>query len=294
MNIQKIFTKLRNEINNREDQLLLDVDKKFEELYFNEDIIKESEKLPNKIKISLEKGKLIDINWKENKLNSLINDCLNIENNIENINKINKSLNKCNSFNFNIKFYPEENEINQLLETIKNFGIINDKPPKIFDSKIEFDEKLVISWLNNKNFKFELLFRKTRDGSTPNDFHNKCDNKGITIVFIETTKGYKFGGYTELEWDESNSPKTDNSTFLFSINNKAKYTKRNSQYCSIYCRKDLAPSFGGDLNPDIFCMGSCKKGQLCKTNTFATPNELNNGEEFFDVKEMEVYQIKLI
>ena len=39
MNIQKIFTKLRNEVNNREDQLLIDVDKKYEELFFNENII---------------------------------------------------------------------------------------------------------------------------------------------------------------------------------------------------------------------------------------------------------------
>ena len=166
-------------------------------------------------------------------------------------------------------------------------------PESIFNSKISFDEKIIKEWINKK-FTANLLFRLTKNGSEPSEFHRLCDNKGPTIIFIETTKGYKFGGYTELEWDESSSFKTDNSTFLFSINNKAKYTKRNSQYCSIYCRKDLAPSFGGDLNPDIFCMGSCKKGQLCKTNTFATPNELNNGEGYFDVKEMEVYQIKLI
>ena len=36
--IQKLFTKLRNVINDREDELLLEVDKKFNELYFNEDI----------------------------------------------------------------------------------------------------------------------------------------------------------------------------------------------------------------------------------------------------------------
>ena len=40
-------------------------------------------------------------------------------------------------------------------------------------------------------------------------------------------------------------------------------------------------------------MGSCKKGNLCGSNTFATPKELNNGEKTFDVKEMEVYQIIL-
>ena len=291
MNIQKIFTKLRNEINNREDQLLLDVDKKFEELYFNEDIIKESEKLPNKIKISLEKGKLIDINWKENKLNSLINDCLNIENNIENINKINKSLNKCNSFNFNIKFYPEEDGINQLLETIKNFGIINDKPPKIFDSKIEFDEKLVLSWLNYKNIKSELLFRKTRDGSTSNDFHNKCDNKGITIIFIETTKGYKFGGYTELEWDNTGY-KTDKSTFLFSFNNNQKYIARNNN-SSIYCNSNYGPYFGCG-HPEIYLYKTLNKGQsydYSDENTFVLGRKLTNGEEYWDVKELEVHKI---
>ena len=90
MNIQKIFTKIRNELNNREEKLLLDVEKEFNEFFLNEDIIKENDKLSNKIKISLEKGKLIDIENKDNqKLNSLINDCLNIENNIIKLNDIN-------------------------------------------------------------------------------------------------------------------------------------------------------------------------------------------------------------
>ena len=56
LKIQKIFTKIRNELNDREDKLLLEIDKKFDEKLFNEDLIRESEKLPNKIKISLEKG----------------------------------------------------------------------------------------------------------------------------------------------------------------------------------------------------------------------------------------------
>ena len=63
------------------------------------------------------------------------------------------------------------------------------------------------------------------------------------------------------------SYKTDESTFLFSINNKTKYTRRNKK-CSIYFREDLAPSFGGDVNPDIFCRGSCKKGRICGEKTF--------------------------
>ena len=66
MIVQKTFTKLRNALNDREDKLLLEIDKKYNELFQNEEIIKESEKLPNKIKISLEKGKEIENNWNIN------------------------------------------------------------------------------------------------------------------------------------------------------------------------------------------------------------------------------------
>lgn len=165
-------------------------------------------------------------------------------------------------------------------------------PKKIFDSKISFDENMIKDWIGKK-FTAKLLYRLSRNGSEPSEFHRLCDNKGPTIIFIETTKDNKFGGYTELDWDKSSSYKTDNATFLFSINHRQKYTRKNNM-CSIYCREDLAPSFGGNSNPDIFCMGSCKKGQLCHSNTFATPKDLNNGEEYFDVNEMEVFQIQLL
>ena len=47
------------------------------------------EKFPKKIKLSLEKGKLIDKEWDNNNLYSYINDCINIENNIKIISTIN-------------------------------------------------------------------------------------------------------------------------------------------------------------------------------------------------------------
>ena len=85
--ISKIFTKLRNAINDRENELLLDIDNKFSEFIFDEKIIKQNEKLPNKIKEYLEKGKNIENEWKNNnkKLNIFINDCINIENSMKNI-----------------------------------------------------------------------------------------------------------------------------------------------------------------------------------------------------------------
>ena len=109
LEIQKIFTKIRTELNEREDLLLLKVDQYFDNNYFNEDIIKKSDKLPNKIKLSLERGKLIENEWNDNnKLNMIINDCINIENNLKDINIINESINKYNSKNkINIQFNAE-------------------------------------------------------------------------------------------------------------------------------------------------------------------------------------------
>ena len=99
LDIQNIFTKIRTILNEKEDQLLNEVDNEFNKLYFKEDLIKECEKLPNKIKISLENGKKTIENWKENennKLNFLINDSLIIEKNIEYINKLEEIRKKSN------------------------------------------------------------------------------------------------------------------------------------------------------------------------------------------------------
>ena len=287
-NIQNIFTKFRNELNDKEDKILLEIDKEFEDNFINKNIIKESEKLPNKIKEHLDKGKLIDNNWKNNKLNSAINDCINIEENIKDINKINESIAKCkNSKDNNLNVFLNENEI---IESIKKISLNKN----LFESNIEFNQQLVKEWLNNKNFIAKLIFRKTRDGSTTNDFHNKCDNQGITITFIETTKGYKFGGYTELEWERKENSKKDKSTFIFSLNNKQKYTPRNNNG-TIYCHQNNCPWFGSPGYPEIYLQNNTlNKGTSFDNssyNTFFNGKKLTNGEEYWDVKELEVFKI---
>ena len=99
LKIQTTFTKIRNCLNEKEDELMLKIDNKYKEEFFDENMIKQIEFLPKKIEKSLEKGKIISKN-NENKgeirLNQFINDCLNIENNINNINKIKNGMKKFN------------------------------------------------------------------------------------------------------------------------------------------------------------------------------------------------------
>ena len=116
---------MRNELNIREEKILLDIDNQFNKLYFNDDIIKISEKLQKRIKYSLDKGKEINKEWNDNELNLLINDCIKIEKTLNDINEIKWKIEKSNLNNeTKILFKPEEEGINNIINTIKNFGEI--------------------------------------------------------------------------------------------------------------------------------------------------------------------------
>ena len=174
--VQKIFTKIRNIINEKEDKLLLEINQKFEENYFNEDFLKEYEKIPQIIKISLEKGKKIENEWDNNyKLNKLINDCIDIEKNISCVNNIKESLNKYKK-NIAIKFIPEEEcRMNKFLESINNFGkiIIDDEDVFNISHIIDFNKdysRALKQWIDKEDIKVTLLYRLSRDGSETSKF----------------------------------------------------------------------------------------------------------------------------
>ena len=82
--------------------------------------------MPNKIEKSLEKSKTIENEWNnDDKLNYLLNDCINIENNIQKIKLVENQFRIFNSNNYKIEFNSSEEEINKFFEAIKKFGKIN-------------------------------------------------------------------------------------------------------------------------------------------------------------------------
>ena len=127
LKISNIFTKIRNAINEREEQLLKEVDIIYDNEYFKEDIIKKAEKIPNKIINLMKKGnKIINNGWDDdNSLFAKINDCIIIENNLKNIIEINKNIEEYNSKKINISFIPENEENIEIIKNIKKFGKIN-------------------------------------------------------------------------------------------------------------------------------------------------------------------------
>ena len=297
MKISNIFTKIRNSINEREDQLLLDIDNEFNNLLFKEDIIKQSEKLPNEIKNSLEIGKEINNKWNENEKIKLINECINIENNIKKIKMIKENINKSN-LNNDIKFkFEEEDKINKFIEQIKNFGKIT-KEKKLYISFL--DNSLIINnnkeyikilknWINpNKIFKSELLYRLSRDGNEIAKFHELCDDKGPSLTLFQVEDGNKGGIYTPLSWDTKSNNKSDKETFMFNLNKNEKYEKNDKKTISIYCQKDYGPwtySFGFYKSMKILEHGSSVNIAYEKGSNILQTNSK------FNVTEVEVYKI---
>ena len=201
INIQKIFTTIRNKINQREDELLLDVDKIYDETFFSEDIIKKVEKLPKNIKESIQQGNLINNEWNENKygLNFLINDCINIENNMKEIDIINESINKYNNIKSEIK-YDSEKDINELLEIIKNFGKITfGNLPKISDKFNISQNPLIINPNNNCTFQKVTMNPYPVKENDKKIYHIIGYSNWNSIRILNDFESFKNQNYNELK-----------------------------------------------------------------------------------------------
>ena len=175
------FTKIRNELNNREDFLLLEVDNEFDKTYFKEEIITKSERLYNKIKLSLNNYKIINKENNNNKTNFLINECIKIENNIRDIEIINENVKKCNnSMDLKLIIIPDkEEEFNEFLNYIKKFGKIgSNEVYNIYNSfkwnKIQKKNNFLLS-NNDKTIKID---------------YSSCDNSYFLDYIFEKEMEY--------------------------------------------------------------------------------------------------------
>ena len=216
--------------------------------------------------------------------------------------QLNKSINSVNSEQKSKK----ENNLNEML----NFFLQNleknkksNLPEFNEESLLEKstilqnseEEKLIKDMISNfKSKKFRLLFRATRDGDSANKFHSICDNYKNLIVLIETIKGYRFGGFTSNKFKGYSHYKFDNNAFLFSLDNKKVYNIIAGQY-AIYCYENSGPCFAQEslYIPNNFFKKCGKTGKAGGPYQFEKDYEINNGEQTFIVKELEIFQVKI-
>ena len=201
----------------------------------------------------------------------------------------------------------QNKEINKMKEHINIFAnymkdkeniISGLKNSLIINNNFEYN-KLIKKWINpNPNIRIEskLLYRLSRDGDAISKFHELCDNKGSTLTLFETTDGNKGGIYTPLSWDSYSNWKNDLEAFMFNLNKNKKY-KKIIKKDSIYCFSDFGPwtiffGFYKDYQMRKIQHNGTNINIYYENGAECLPNNSGN-TKLFDVKEVEVYQIKL-
>jgi hypothetical protein len=120
--IQNTFTKIRNIINEREDELILEVETLFTDKFISDDYFRKIKNLPSRIKHALSQVESIEEKWNDNKLSAL-HEYLDIENSIADIESLGKNIEKCRkNNNFKLKFFPQNTDNCQLFDDLKHFG----------------------------------------------------------------------------------------------------------------------------------------------------------------------------
>ena len=153
------------------------------------------------------------------------------------------------------------------------------------------DEDLSIkNWIHgNKQIRFNLLFRMSRDGTTTINFHTKCDFKGKTLILIETKDGKRFGGYTSLQWNMDGEKRYGENIWLFNLEKTSwKYPLiKVGKSGAIICQMDNGPSFEEGI---IFKNNDLSVGYI---NDQAIKNLTKINDNKFNVKEMEIFQVNI-
>ena len=270
-------------------------------------------------KINYLEKRIKDLESKNKKLESKNNNLeLNAYSMQSNINSLESKISSINSENIYLKKEIEnlKNNLNLINEYINaqkenkrkkylNFG----------DSLIvkESEINMICDWIKpDVKIKTKLLYKVSRDGL--DKFHKYCDNKGPTIIFVKSSNGYRFGGYTGISWASEFyhlwQGVNDKNSFLFSLNNKLKIMNNNGK-SYVFPGIEDGPAFGnvggGELVINYFNKSHYSTGidnfqtfqNFCNDSgiafTFKNKDLIGvniKGIYYFDVEDFEVYSIK--
>jgi hypothetical protein len=180
-------------------------------------------------------------------------------------------------------------------ECICDSTLIEHQHFAIFASWIE---KKNDSYYNIKNipYNFNLLYRASRDGNTSAAFHNKCDNKGATIVVVKiTNKEQIVGGYNPLFWDSCQCFKSTKDSFIYSFADRtnfqsAKVGYSNGDEYSIQNFFERGPVFG--RGGDLYENSRYTIGTWCNASSGNSYNKVDSiPTNTFKVDDYEVFQV---
>ena len=192
-----------------------------------------------------------------------------------------------------------ENKLEKLeSKKMSNYGLTD----KIIKTEEEIAE--LFSFISNgRERQFRLLYSPTFEANKKEDFHKNCDNKGSTIILVETTNGRRFGAFASLSWKSNNQWVNDPFACIFSFDNHKKYKLLIPEY-AYYGGSGYGPHFGlgdqlgfynnGTDGKDVNSMGFLDTIHILhfksKTYDIQSIDEITLSNNYI-INKMEVYQV---
>ena len=217
----------------------------------------------------------------------------------EEIKALNEKVDKLNK-----KMEIFEKKLPLIEKEMKKFELFKDIQLLLRQSEIINDINNIYLIINRiikdfPNISFELIYNPTNKNETSENFHKICDGKENVLVLIKTTDNTRFGGFTSVGFNSNSGCTKDDKAFLFSLDKNKIYNIKKGQD-AIYCREGKGPCFLGigtswyniNINKDIFT--DKQSTSPAKDNKYEINNdyELNNGNRYFYIKKLEIYQVK--
>ena len=277
-----------DQLSNQNDIQIFNSSEQNKNLYAKINII-ENENKNLREKIEQMNNKINEFNSKNQYYYSSNNNILsNMSQNIENLKAINEKLIYENNL-----FKKQINQINneKIIYDDSNVGHVEGTILKN-NEEIEFLSKKIGE--NSDKVIFNLIYKATENSDKAQAFHERCDQAKNTLVLIETSENRRFGGFTTCDWSGNQIEKNDENAFIFSLDKMKIYDIVPGQP-AIACYPNYGPIFLNcqiKINDDAFSNGG---STFCKGQNYQTEEdfELNGGNQDFQIKEIEVYEIEL-
>lgn len=158
----------------------------------------------------------------------------------------------------------------------------------LVDNDGKFETLAALLGKTVKTLKLEALYSTRTSGwNNPAAFHAACDSKGPTLVLIQCSDGFGYGGYNGVSWNSTGSYQEDSAAFLFRLPNFAscctkqpteKFAKRMNRN-DIYGHPSFGPTFGGGHDLMTFNMSGqilvCSNASSYATTGPLVPNTVS-------------------
>lgn len=148
-----------------------------------------------------------------------------------------------------------------------------------------------------------LIYKSSLSDDSAVKFYKKLMKQGGFLVLVKSKSGARFGGYTSVNFEPqryvgfmAEVAKQDTDAFVFSLDRKEKYViKQDKEDEAIYADEGVFLAFGVN---DLVIVDGFKSSKsysmfpnYYEGDAVKDKLALTNGEEVFDVEEVEVYHI---